>query len=74
MLIIARHVADIDGPQIADTFYGHLFKPNSLSTTDPHPPCPDITQAARALHLSISKLRADGASLMRWVPYIYVGI
>lgn len=34
---------------------------------------PDITQAARALHLAVAKLRSEGVSFARWVPFIHLG-
>jgi hypothetical protein len=66
-LIFWGSIADTDGPKIANTFYENLFK-NNHSTAQP-----DIRQAARALHLAVAKLRAEGVSFARWVLFIYLG-
>jgi hypothetical protein len=34
---------------------------------------PDTTQAARALHLAVAKLRSKNAAFVRWVPFIHLG-
>ncbi|TFK37142.1 CHAT domain-containing protein [Crucibulum laeve] len=57
-------IKDADGPIIADDVYGCLFSGKR----------PDHTQAAHALHEAVKKLRDDGASFDRWVPFIHVGI
>ncbi|KAJ7848420.1 CHAT domain-containing protein, partial [Mycena leptocephala] len=63
---------DLDGPKIADAFYEHLFidcDPNS------NPPVlPDLTQAAKALHVAVTKLRQEpGIPFRRWVPFVHYG-
>ncbi|KAJ6554753.1 CHAT domain-containing protein [Mycena capillaripes] len=64
---------DLDGPKIGDTFYEHLFK-----NCDPHsnpPVLPDLTQAAKALHLAVAKLRREpNISFRRWVPFVHYGL
>ncbi|KAJ7215907.1 CHAT domain-containing protein [Mycena pura] len=64
---------DLDGPKIADIFYEYLFKdcdPNS----DP-PVLPDLTQAAKALHLAVLRLREEpNVSFKRWVPFVHYGL
>ncbi|KIM79025.1 hypothetical protein PILCRDRAFT_10686 [Piloderma croceum F 1598] len=65
-------MADKDGPMVADIFYDHLFNANISSGTDTSSRCPDITEAARALHLAVAKLCAEGRPLMNWVPFIHV--
>ncbi|KAJ6545320.1 CHAT domain-containing protein, partial [Mycena capillaripes] len=63
---------DLDGPKIADTFYGHLFKDCDPNFNPPNPP--DLTQAAKALHLAVQKLRKEpDISFHRWVPYVHYG-
>lgn len=61
---------DIDGPKIADEFYAHLFKGHEDGSA------PDTTEAARALHLAVKKLRSDcnNGSFMRWVPFVHYGL
>ncbi|KIM76304.1 hypothetical protein PILCRDRAFT_797811, partial [Piloderma croceum F 1598] len=62
-------IADADGPQIADSFYEHLFKDyNKVDNVGP-----DTTQAARALHHAVAKLRSENVSFARWVPFIHLG-
>jgi len=68
ILIIVRSIADPDGPIVADTFYESLFK-GCCSATGP-----DTTQAARALHCAIAKLRSENVSFVRWVPFIHLGM
>ena len=64
-------ISDLNGPKIEDTFYGHLFKDhNSTTVVDSGP---DTSQAARALRLAVAKLRAEGVSFARWVPFIHLG-
>ncbi|KAJ7107041.1 CHAT domain-containing protein [Mycena epipterygia] len=64
---------DRDGPRIADTFYENLFR-NCSEVSDP-PVFPDLTGAARALHLAVAKLREDpGISFKRWVPFVHYGM
>ncbi|KAJ6551243.1 CHAT domain-containing protein [Mycena capillaripes] len=60
---------DLDGPKIADTFYEHLFA-NYDPNSNP-PVLPDLTQAAKSLHLAIAKLREEpDISFRRWVPFL----
>ncbi|KIM82633.1 hypothetical protein PILCRDRAFT_70495, partial [Piloderma croceum F 1598] len=71
VLIVFRSIADVDGPKVADSFYETLFKEHGSLTADGSGP--DITQAARALHLAVAKLRSENASFVRWVPFIHLG-
>ncbi|KIM74613.1 hypothetical protein PILCRDRAFT_14277 [Piloderma croceum F 1598] len=64
-------IADPDGPNVADTFYAELFKPDGSTKTDGFHP--DTTQAARALHIAVTKLRSENVSFIRWVPFIHIG-
>lgn len=63
-------IEDSDGPKVAATFNRHLFQTQGQSANH----VPDITQAARALHLAVKKLREGGCSLRRWVPFIHLGL
>ncbi|KIM75313.1 hypothetical protein PILCRDRAFT_681181 [Piloderma croceum F 1598] len=65
---------DDDGPKIADSFYGNLFKTHESPITDISHPYPDGTPAARALHLAVAKLRDEKCSFKRWVPFIHLGM
>ncbi|KAJ6596526.1 hypothetical protein B0H10DRAFT_1828198 [Mycena sp. CBHHK59/15] len=66
-------MADSDGPRIANTFYEELFK-NCDITSNP-PVTPDLTQAARALHLAVAKLRKEpNVPFVRWVPFVHYGL
>ncbi|KAJ7429950.1 hypothetical protein B0H11DRAFT_2140190 [Mycena galericulata] len=60
---------DGDGPKIADAFYEYLFKdcgPDSL---------PDLSNAAKALHLAVTKLyKEPGMTFRRWVPFVHYGL
>jgi hypothetical protein len=58
---------DQDGPKVADTFYSHIFGSRSESY-------PDATWAAEALDLAVKKLRTEGVSFRRWVPFIHLGL
>ena len=66
-----RSIADADGPKIADSFYEHLFKEYNYNKMDSVGP--DMTQAARALHHAVAKLRSEQVSFARWVPFIHLG-
>ena len=72
-LIVCRSIYDKDGPKVADTFYENLF-PRKNSSSDLQHAHPDTTEAARALHVSVAKLREEGVSFGRWVPFIHLGI
>ena len=48
-----RSICDPDCPVIADEFYGHLFQGHQDGSD------PDTTEAARALHFAVKKLRAQ---------------
>ncbi|KAJ7458199.1 CHAT domain-containing protein [Mycena latifolia] len=64
---------DDDGPKIADTFYEYLFQdcsPDSVS-----PILPDLSKAAKALHLAVIKLYRDPSmTFQRWVPFVHYGL
>ena len=69
LFIFSRSIADADGPKVADSFYEHLFKNyNKVDSVGP-----DMTQAARALHHAVAKLRSENVSFARWVPFIHMG-
>jgi hypothetical protein len=64
---------DLDGPKIADAFYEHLFKNCDLNSNPPV--LPDLTQAAKALHLAVEKLREEPNIPFRcWVPFVHYGL
>jgi hypothetical protein len=65
-----RMIQDRDGPKVAAPFYRHLFQTQDQSTNH----IPDVTEAARALHLAVRELREGGCSPRRWVPYIHLGL
>jgi hypothetical protein len=64
-------MSNVDGPKIADTFYENLFHKGESAAADALRP--DTSQPARALHLAVAKLRAEGVSFARWVPFIHSG-
>ena len=64
-------MSDVDGPTITDTFYENLFKDYRFIMTNASGP--DTSQAARALHVAVTKLRSENASFVRWVPFIHLG-
>ena len=72
MIFIGRSISDEDGPPIADHFYSHLFHLTQSSSQDGGP-CLDATQAARALHFAVAKLR-ENRSFVRWVPFVHLGL
>ena len=63
-----RSILDCDGPTITNHFYSTLLRP----VTGSHPEL--STDAARALHHAVAKLRAEGYSFVRWVPFIHLGM
>jgi hypothetical protein len=58
---------DEDGPKVADVFYAHIFGRQCELYPDP-------TKAALPLDLAVNKLRKEGASFQRWVPFIHLGV
>ena len=64
---------DEDGPKIADRFYEVLSR-DSTSTNKSRRRYPEASRAAEALHIAVGKLRDEGASLIRWVPFIHYGV
>ena len=69
-----RSMVDSDGPKIADTFYSHLFQPTTVIGADAPSLYPNTTEAARALHFAVAKLRKENAPFIRWVPFIHLGL
>jgi hypothetical protein len=65
--ICYRSIGDNDAPDVAEAFYAHLFNHGAKML-------PDTTEAARALHLAVRKLRAKNVSFRQWVPFIHLGI
>ena len=63
---------DEDGPVIADSFYRHLFLP-SASLNGSERVDLRTTEAARALHAAVMKLRQQRRPFMSWVPFIHLG-
>ncbi|KAJ7793816.1 hypothetical protein B0H14DRAFT_2622506 [Mycena olivaceomarginata] len=55
---------DLDGPGVADAVHTHLFRDGQ----------PKASEAARALHIAVRKLRSAGVPHKRWVPFIRMGI
>jgi hypothetical protein len=70
-LIVSRSISDEDGPKVADAFYEYLYRGNQPDVTDTFRP--DTREAARALHVAVAKLRSEGVSFKRWVPFIHLG-
>ncbi|KAJ6576103.1 CHAT domain-containing protein [Mycena vulgaris] len=62
---------DSDGPEVADTFYGHLFR-NAETKFNP-PVFPNLSESAEALHLAVKELRTH-VPFARWVPFVHYGL
>ncbi|KAJ7687922.1 CHAT domain-containing protein [Mycena rosella] len=58
-------INDQDGPQVAEVFYGHLFRDRSQ---------PQASDTAEALHLAVKELKARKVAYERWVPFIHMGV
>jgi hypothetical protein len=71
IIYIYRSISDLDAPKIAETFYENIFIESNYTSTNASGP--DTTQAARALHLAVAKLRAENVPLINWVPFIHLG-
>ncbi|KAA1475657.1 hypothetical protein DENSPDRAFT_783742, partial [Dentipellis sp. KUC8613] len=63
-------IQDEDGPTVADSFYEHLTRNREESTQG----IPQVSRAAYALHAAVAKLRDDGCSFVRWIPFIHMGL
>ncbi|KAG9089791.1 hypothetical protein FRC07_012259 [Ceratobasidium sp. 392] len=56
---------DQDGPVLADVLYRELFSARGVTgKVDP----------AATLRLAVNKMRAEGVSLVRWVPFVHFGL
>ncbi|KAJ6580412.1 CHAT domain-containing protein [Mycena vulgaris] len=55
---------DADGPLVAKLVYSHLFRDG----------LPQASDAAEALHLAVTELRARGVPCERWIPFIHMGV
>ncbi|KDQ50727.1 hypothetical protein JAAARDRAFT_707686 [Jaapia argillacea MUCL 33604] len=64
-------IDDKDGPKVADAFYRHIF--SSVGENSGLRATPNTAEAARALHIAVSKLREERSSFLRWVPFIHLG-
>ncbi|KAJ6576087.1 CHAT domain-containing protein [Mycena vulgaris] len=62
---------DPDGPEVADTFYGHLFR-NAEKKFNP-PVFPNLSESAEALHLAVKELKTH-VPFARWVPFVHFGL
>ncbi|KAF8147162.1 CHAT domain-containing protein [Mycena galopus ATCC 62051] len=62
---------DPDGPEVAEAFYGHLFR-NADPASNP-PIFPDLNESAEALHLAVRKLKTH-VPFGRWVPFVHYGL
>ncbi|KAF8522391.1 CHAT domain-containing protein [Gautieria morchelliformis] len=64
-------ICDEDGPKVADAFYKYLYRKKPSTIADMFQP--DTREAAQALHVAVDKLRSEGVSFKRWVPFIHMG-
>ncbi len=58
---------DNDAPNVANTFYGHIFNNGTAKQ-------PDTTRSAEALHLAVKELCNKTHSFKCWVPFIHLGL
>jgi CHAT domain-containing protein len=56
---------DKDGPVVAAVVYSHLFASGRR---------PQASDAAGALQLAVRKLRNEGVSHERWIPFVHIGV
>ncbi|KAG8958795.1 hypothetical protein FRC03_008815 [Tulasnella sp. 419] len=65
-------MADIDGPQVAEAVYKHLFRRvgNEISEGDI---LVDYRDAAEALNIATRALRDSGVPVGRWINFIHIG-
>ena len=58
-------IRDKDAPMVADEVYRHLLSVEQ----------PDSTQAAKALHHAVARLRRESPeiSFLSWVPFVHIG-
>ncbi|KAF8501303.1 CHAT domain-containing protein [Gautieria morchelliformis] len=64
-------ISDEDGPKVADAFYEYLYRMKPSTVVGKFQP--NTREAARALHVAVAKLRSEGVSFKRWVPFIHMG-
>ena len=58
-------ISDKLAPVVARDVYGQLFRNGTR---------PDYREAARALHGAVGRIRDGGASFVKWLPFIHVGL
>ena len=58
-------ISDELAPRVAKDVYGQLLRKGTR---------PDYREAARALHEAIGRLRDNGASFDKWLPFVHVGL
>ncbi|KAG8923961.1 hypothetical protein FRC02_010781 [Tulasnella sp. 418] len=65
-------MADIDGPQVAEAVYKHLFRHvgKEISEGDV---LVDYRDAAEALNIATRALRNSGVPVERWINFIHIG-
>jgi CHAT domain-containing protein len=56
---------DQDGPRVAKVVYSHLFQDGRV---------PRASDAAKALHLAVRKLKKMNVAHERWIPFIHMGV
>ena len=79
VLIASRTIYDADSAKVVDSFYEHMFQGNISSGASQL----NTSQAARALHHAVARLRAGTVSkkekktkkvsFLRWVPFVHLG-
>jgi hypothetical protein len=63
MLKTSRAISDVDGPNVAKWFYEDLLSKEKINGDS----------VPYTLDSAVGKLRASGASLDQWAPFIHVG-
>ncbi len=58
-------MADVDGPDVADDFYGHMMPENGRAT--------DFKQSAAGLNVAVKEMRKRKVPLDRWVNFVHIG-
>lgn len=59
-------MADIDGPTLAQQFYGYMFKEGVAMA--------DVKDSARALNATVLSMKQHGVPVHRWIKFVHIGV
>ncbi|KAI0077370.1 hypothetical protein K474DRAFT_1096955 [Panus rudis PR-1116 ss-1] len=67
-------IDDEDGPMITKDLYAYCFATPLRDDSEERNLKSPVERAPEALHHAVLKMRDQGASLFRWVPFVHIGM